>query len=620
MQVTCTFEKEFDEFYYGLNKKFLELEGISKRKIDVGAMSHDYFTHKISDISIDANANIDDEKTPNNYVMEITKGLLKLEGYYLLWRYAKKRFGIERANELLRSIIEGDVYFHDASSVKLQMPYCLAFSTAPLMHEGRKYGQLHSLPPKRADSFMAQVIETTMDLSQQFAGAVAPADLIINFAWYATRDGISDYEALQQFQKFVHVVNNKFRLGCDSPFTNISLFDRPNLEAVWRDYVYPDGSRPDLDYVMHLQKLFGEWFAEGDPASSLPYRFPVCTVNIMVKDGAIQDGDFLAWVAKNNIKKACFNIYVNDGQKIASCCRVCNNLEEMRLKRADTFGNGGVNVGSHRVVTVNLPRIARRAKGNRKLFYSLLEDVLCKARDLLLVHREEILERRIRQGFLRFFRPLNWFNQGMFFSTIGIVGVYEAVKFMGLDIVTPDGLSFAEELLKTIDSCADCFTQETGWAFNVEQVPGETAAVTLAKKDEARFGSNPYELYSNQYVPLIEDVDTLTRVMVNGKLLDLTSGGGILHLNVADPIKNAVQMKKLIETCVKSGASHFAINYGYIVCHSCGGAVVGGNRSACPGCGGTDIDYLTRVVGYYSRVSAWHPVRRNYEFPRRIFG
>lgn len=619
MQVNLTFEPEFDVLYESFDECYLQLEGISRNKIDVGQMSCDYFTYKVADMSVDANANVDDEKSPNNYVMEITKGILKLEGYYLLWRYARKRFGLERANELLRAIIEGDLYFHDASSVKLQMPYCLAFSTTPLMYDGRRYGQLYSLPPKRADSFMAQATETTMDLSQQFAGAIAPGDLIINYAWYAKKDNLDDYRILQDFQKFVHVVNNKFRLGQDSPFVNISLFDRPNLEKVFGEYVYPDGSKPDFDWIIHIQKLFGEWFAKGDPATGLPYRFPIVTANLMVKDKEIIDVDFLDWLAENNIGRGCFNIYVNDGEKIASCCRLTNNLEEMRKKRADTFGNGGVNIGSSRVVTINLPRIARRAAGDEKKFFELLEDTLCKARDLLLVHREEILQRRIEQGFLRFFKPLKWFNLGMFFNTFGLIGVYEACQLMGLSILEKDGQDFAERVLRYIDKRAYDFSLESGWAFNVEQIPGETAAVTLAMKDGVYFGDNKYKLYSNQYVPLIEDVDLLTRILVNGKFLDLTSGGGIVHVNLSDRVKNKEQMKKLIEVCLKAGATHFAVNYAFRQCGSCGDVSLGIQRIPCAKCGSTNFDWVTRIVGYFSRVSAWNPVRRDYEFGLRKF-
>jgi ribonucleoside-triphosphate reductase len=216
MQLNLTFDPAFDALYESYTKtetglKLLRTDGISPDKIDIGVMSRNYFTKRLADVSIDQNANANEEMSANNYQAEVTKGILKLEGYYLIWHYAQKRFGTEYANELIRAIWNGDFYFHDASGHGIQVPYCFAFSTTNIMLEGRPYGQLHSLPPKRADSFMAQVIETTMDLSQEFAGAVAPSDLIVNYCYYAKREQLSDKAILNDFQKFVHVMNNKFR-------------------------------------------------------------------------------------------------------------------------------------------------------------------------------------------------------------------------------------------------------------------------------------------------------------------------------------------------------------------------------------------------------------------------
>lgn len=618
MKFNLTFEPEFDALYesfLNLHSDLLDIEGISPRKIDVGQMSHNYFTNRLADVSIDKNANANENKSANNYQAEIMKGALKLEGYYLLWRYAKKRFNIEYANKLISAIWSGDLYFHDASGHGIQIPYCWAYSTDKLMLEGRPYGQLHSLPPKRADSFIAQVIECTMDLSQEFAGAIAPSDMIVNYSYYAKKEGLTDYAILNDLQKFVHVMNNKFRVSGQSPFVNISLFDRPNLEKVFEGTVFPDGSKPDFDYVTHVQKLFGEWFAKGDPVTGLPYRFPVVTVNLHVnKQREIEDVDFLDWVAATNIEKGCFNIYINEGNKIATCCRYSNDFTQAR---ADSFGNGGLNIGSHRVVTLNLPRIAMLAKGNELDFFYRLEAKLNEARDLLLVHREEILQRRIKTGFLKFFDPLKWFKLDMLFSTFGIIGVYEACHYMGLPMETEEGQKFAESLLKHVEQYAQKASEETGYSFNVEEIPGESTAPTLAKKDAILY-DNKIPLYSNQYLPLTADVDAITRIKLTGRFMRYLSGGGILHYNVQDKITDPAIMRKLIELAVKEGVEHFAINYGFGVCVNGHTSPVGTGK-VCPLCGGNITDWFTRVIGYFTKISSWNEVRKNYEYPKRKF-
>ncbi len=617
MFLNLTLEPEFDEVYERTlkeNPELMDIEGISPVKIDVGQMSHNYFTRNLSDISVDENANANEDMSPNNYQAEVTKGILKLEGYYLLWRYAKKRFGLQYANKLIRSIWKGDIYFHDASGQGVQVPYCFAYSTTNIMLDGRPYGQLHSLPPKRADSFIAQVIETTMDLSQEFVGAISPSDLIVNYSYFAKKDGLTDEQVLNDFQKFVHVMNNKFRVSGQSPFTNISLFDRPNLKKVFADTVFPDGSSPDFDYVMHLQKIFGNWFCKGDPSTGLPYRFPVVTLNISVDENRnILDPEFLEWASEVNIEKGVFNIYVNEGNKIATCCRLSNQFEQVR---ADSFGNGGLNVGSCRVITLNLPRLALESEDEEQ-FFSLLEQRLKQARDLLLVHREEILQRRVEAGFLKFFNPLNWFNLNMLFSTFGIIGVYEMCYYMDLPMETEDGQHFAEKVLKFIENYAKEASKEFGYNFNVEEVPGESAAPNLAKKDEVLFG-NEFSMYSNQYLPLVADFNTIDRVKLTGRFMKYLSGGGILHLNVAEKIDEPSKMKRLIELATEEGVEHFAINYGFGVCVK-GHTTICGNAKECPACGEPIEDHLTRVIGYFTKTSSWNEVRREYDYPNRKF-
>lgn len=222
MKTQLTLDPGFENLYKTYcddngKELLLMIEGIHQEQLDFGLMSKDYFTKKLPDVSIDQNANANENLSANNYMAEISKGQFKLNGVNLIWKYAQRRFSTIRANQLVRAMWDGDVYFHDSSGPQIQMPYCWAFSTTVLILEGRPYGQLHSVPPKRADSFVAQVIETTMDLSQEFAGAISPADLIVNYSWFAKREKLSDKVILNDLQKFVHVINNQFRVGAQSP-------------------------------------------------------------------------------------------------------------------------------------------------------------------------------------------------------------------------------------------------------------------------------------------------------------------------------------------------------------------------------------------------------------------
>lgn len=651
MKINLTFSESFDRLYdsfmeFPTGEKLLKLEGIHPSQLDVGQMSHKYFTDEACNFTIDNNANINEENSYNNYFAEITKGLHKIEGYYLLHRYAEKRFDTDYADELMESIIAGSLYFHDPT--KIQIPYCYAYSTQFIMLEGRPYGQLHSVPPTRSDSFMAEVIETTMDLSQEFAGAIAMGDLIVNLCYYLKKEGYGtdwDYNGnerigfsveekkyiVNQFQKFVHVMNNKFRLAGESPFTNISIFDRGKLHTLFDDYAYPDGSSVDFDYVLAVQEIFMEFFSKGDPSTGLPYRFPVVTINFdKDENNEPVDKDFAMRVAHYNRAKGNFNIYCTDGTKVASCCRLVNDFERMEAK-ADSFGNGGLNIGSHRVVTINLPRIALEVSelpmivenddqdDKEGFFFELLATRLSQAKDLLLIHREEILRRRIERGFLKFFDPkqVGWFSLDGMFSTFGINGVYEMCCYMGYDIKSEEGRNFVGRVLKYIEDYAKKVSKETGHSFNVEEIPAENTGTKLAAKDKLLF-DNDCKLYSNQFIPLMADVPIMDRLETEGKYMAMLSGGAITHINVLSEIDTDEKMYKLMLLAMHKGVEHFAVNYGFNECED-GHVSIGGNKMIeCPCCGKPIKDHITRVVGFFTRVSSWSPNRKE-EFKNRVF-
>lgn len=606
-------------------KALLKLFGISREQQDIPTMSRRYFEAHTGDMSVDPNANVGNSKCPNNFASEIAKGSSKLTGYHLLWTYLSEEYGDEKASEIIAKCWRGHYYFHDLSGAGVTTPYCFAASTMPLIDQGRPYGQLRSRPPKRAESFMSQAVEYTMDLSQEFMGAIALGDLVINFAMMCLKDNIdldSDDGRLfcmNQFQKFVHVVNNKFRVSAQSPFTNISLFDRPQLEGLFKEYVYPDGAKAidNIEYIMQAQELFMRFMAAKDPLSGMPYRFPICTVNITTNKGRILDEKFLELVAKYNVE-GIFNVYITDGiGKIASCCRLLSDMKQMRERqRSDVFGNGGLNIGSTRVCTINAARLSLEAGGPVE-FRAMLRRAVNDVRDLLLAHRRA-LESLANSGYLKFFRPLGWISMRMFFSTIGVVGLYEALEQFGEEYVLPSkkGIKEAQKILKYIDSAAQKFTEQTGVPFNVEQVPAEGAAVTLAQADKIFFPKSPYELYSNQSIPLWVDVDMITRARVDGQLNNCYSGGGISHLNIGSTVTSA-QMKKMIEFAISCGIDHFALNPVFARCEN--GHIHLGDLETCPTCGEAIEEKVTRVVGYYTPISDWAKSRREWEFPRRVW-
>ncbi|OQB41137.1 MAG: anaerobic ribonucleoside triphosphate reductase [candidate division CPR1 bacterium ADurb.Bin160] len=631
LSVGFDYDQEFIDIYNRFNtsssgKTFLDVFGISRRKLDIATMSKLYFSNTENDRSVDVNANIGKQLSNNNYSAEITKGLSKLNSLYLLWNELQKIYGKEHAKKCIDGIISGDYYFHDMISV--QIPYCFSFSSRNVMVDGRKYGQLRSKPCKRSESFIAVCVESIFDMAQEQMGALAIPDFIVNLSYFYHKEGINPddekdkYKIINDFQRVVHCLNQQYRLSSQSAFTNFSLFDRSIFKKTFEEYRFPDGSlATDIsEYFQKIQRIFMDFMSKKDPSTNLPYRFPISTVNIYVtNENEVEDKIFLEDVCKYN-SEGVFNIFICRGlAKLASCCRLLSDpLKLQEFSRFDSFGNGGLSLGSARVVTINFARIGKLSKNSESKYFEILEEKMEDVRKLLKSQRQ-IMKKRIEQGFLKFF-TLNWMNMNMFFSTFGMNGIYESLKFMGKDIRDNDGTEMAIKIFKFVEKKLDEFSKEDMIAYNFEQVPAEGSASTLAKLDATYFNDEnyPYRIYGNQFLPLWIKADVVERAKLDGILSHHMTGGSICHLNIGAKTTEK-QMNDLIELAIKSGLEHFALNPNFSICEDNHTTLGNSNTKICPICSKSIVNNYSRVVGYFTNVTDWDKIRREDDFPNRVF-
>lgn len=349
LNLEMNYDDGFSKLYNKWNgtdrgKKFLELIGISRDKLDIVSMSKLYFSRTNEDRTIDVNANVGRITSPNNYQAEVFKGLTKLNGLYLLWEHMSKKRGEETANRAISGIINGDYYFHDLTSSGVMVPYCFAWASNHVMLGGRKYGQLSSKVPKRSDSFIAVCIESIFDMAQEQMGALAIPDFIVNLSYFYNKEGVDldtyegEYKVKNDFQRIIHSLNQQYRISNQSAFTNFSLFDREIFKTTFADYYYPDGtSCLDLtEYIQKVQEIYIRLIAKKDPSTGLPYRFPVNTLNIYVTEkNEIIDKKFFELSCKYNVE-GLFNIFISKGKaKLASCCFSGDEL--IKIKRNDNW-------------------------------------------------------------------------------------------------------------------------------------------------------------------------------------------------------------------------------------------------------------------------------------------
>lgn len=617
-------------------QKLLLSHGMAKENFDFIKNVEKIFSNNIADVSLDANAN-KNETTISGIMNEATIPVNKVVGYRSLYRKIKEMYGKTEAKRLMGEMFDYSLALADSS--KITLPYCFSIDASKIVIEGRNFGMLPSGPSHRLSSYFSALNETVHQLSNHIAGALAIGSLFFDVAHillYHEKYNIEDLKNTTVrkyiencFQNFVHSVNHLSRNAVESPFTNISVFDRQKLKTFltpdnmgWyfdEDFGINESDKEEyiIQYIGELQSIFMDFFDKGDPMNGgRNYRFPVVTLNISkeINNGSIRimDEEFVKKISKHEIYR--YNILVSEGSKVASCCRLLNNFELLEIGgQMNSFGGSGISLGSHRVVTINFNRIALEASSFEN-YKEILNERIESSSKILEAHRM-LIKDLIDAGYQPFMKR-GWLRLERMFSTLGVIGVVEAQETLKTKFNVSEDV--IEVSLKVLNDKARELTINTGNIYNIEQIPGESMAPKLAMVDKMLFGESnvPYELYSNQFVPLWADANIYERMKVDGKYNQLFTGGGIVHFNLGERVSEE-QAKSLIKYAAEVGCEHFALNPVYSECES--GHNSFGKHEECPVCGKKIVNYYTRVVGFFVPVSSFNTTRRNWEFPKRLF-
>lgn len=649
MELHQSFDPAFTALIEKLRKQspaeLFALSGISPEQLDINHMARDFFRSSnrkgaaTADHSIDPNANVSGRDVITfNY--EVPKAYMKLNSLYNLWLSLRDGFDEETADLAIKSEVDGLLYIND--SWDIGRPYCFNYSMYDIALEGLKMGgRLNIVPAKSLATFLRQVEQFTVYAANSTLGATGLADLLIVASRYIDDILTTGYDnhvkigkeervwtyVAEQLTSLIYTLNWEFR-GNQSPFTNVSVYDDNFLAQLAPAYVINDKA-PRIETVKKVQDVFLSCFnqvLERDPAT-----FPVVTACFsLAEDGKeLADPAFVKHIANHNLKFGFINIYVGETSTLSSCCRLRSNIND--LGYANSFGAGSTKIGSLGVATLNLPTLARAAsaetagKDNESAVTEMLDAVEAVAMMAAFINhaKRRFIADRIERGSLPLYK-LGYMDLKRQFSTCGFTGLYEALHILGYDLREPEGLKVAKRILETINATNECMTEQLGTPHNMEQVPGESSAVKLARKDTI-LGKNPegWALYSNQFIPLWEEgVDMLDRIRIQGELDGYCTGGAICHLNVADRIEKPEVMEALIHHAAASGVVYFAINYAinYAInrCEA-GHMTVGHGDDTCPVCGKPIADTFTRVVGFLTNTKHWNVTRREHDWPHRAF-
>ena len=581
---------------------------------------------------VDQNANVAN-KNIATLAAELPKKSIIALNRELMREKLTAMYGEDLANKYEEDLAHHIIYKHDETSI---YPYCCSISLYPFLLDGLTKIGGSSTAPQHLDSFCGSFINLIFLVAGQFAGATATPEFLCYFDHFARKDYGPDYinhldrvietlcdhqvtlrERLEHyFAQIVYTINQPAGArGYQSIFWNIAYFDRDYFNAIFDNFVFPDGDIPCWKTTKELQKLFMRWFNKERLKNIL--TFPVETANMHTVNGEYADKEMADFFAEQWAEGASFFMYQSDSvDSLSSCCRLRNGIEDNTFSY--TLGAGGVETGSKGVITLNLNRIVQDWKrGNSMALVpqdcvTLPEYITYIVRDVhkYLTAFNSIIWDYKNAGLLTIY-DAGFIDLDRQYLTIGVNGFVEGAEFLGIkiDADNPEYQKYAADILGTIkDLNVEARTEHC--KFNTEFVPAESLGVKNAKWDRKDGYKVPRDCY-NSYFYIVEDknCDPVQKFRYQGiKFTGCCDGGSALHNNLDEHLSK-LQYRLLMDIAIKEGCNYFTYNVMNTICNDCG-YISKSTFDHCPKCGSKNVDYATRIIGYLKRISAFSAARQ----------
>lgn len=621
-----SFVIEYNRLQNAYPERLSELNGFGDKQLNYTDFIDNFVDKQtIADASIDGNANVA-HKDIVSLINEMSKPHSKLLAFNKIFHELTKKYGHEDATEWLKGEWDGHFYLHDAHSSSW-VPYCFAYDIDELVKRGLYFiDNFNAAPPQHLNTYTDFVSEFVSWTCNRSSGAVGLPSFLVYSYYFWKKDcdegyfvKSPEYYRDQSFQEIIYRLNQPYlRGGIQSAFTNFSIFDKPYLEALFGGKEFPDGTFiiDYIDEIKEYQKAFMKVLSDTRRENLM--TFPVVSFALLRQNGKFVDEDFAKWCCRHNMKWADSNIFVSeDVTSLSNCCRLKSNIKE--LGYFNSIGGSALEVGSIKVNTINLARLAYETTSEEEYLEALKGRVITCAKTLDVIR--DIMKRNTEKGLLPNY-ALGIINMKSQYNTVGIIGVYEALQKFGYTYhdefgntyYKDEGVEFAKKILATITEIKDEFVKDKDYMMNIEQVPGERAAAVLMEKDKLFFPNEKYDLplYGNQWIPLGIKTTIAEKVRVSAILDKACSGGSIVHINISSPFNSFDEAWYMMNYVADAGVNYFAFNLRISACDNNHGFF----GDTCPECGHPVETTYQRIVGFLTPTKTYSEARKK-EFAMR---
>lgn len=388
------------------------------------------------------------------------------------------------------------------------------------------------------------------------------------------------------------------------------------------------------DEVKTLFNAITDVYLEGD-FTGKAFNFPKFEVQIYPKK-IDKNEDMLLKVSQLAAKFGTPYYIINQPyMPLYACYQCCSFLMPLTdANTEDDVKEGTIRGGGLQVVTINLPQIAYESNGNEERFFEILRDRMEKAKRVHLLKRE-IIKRNQELGMLPFMSQIvnekgdKYLEVDRQSFIIGLVGMNECVKFMtDYELHEDTGWKFGLKVMNKMKTIVAEFRKETGLNFSLARTPAESCAYRLAQIDIKRYpdkaitnGEGKDAYYTNSFhVNPSANIPLWKRLTVEGSFHPLTDGGALSHVWLGEQNPSPEGILSLTKKiALKTAIQYMAFTKDLTICNNCN-FVSGGLLDTCPKCNSKNVEWWSRITGYYQNVSGWNRGKVRELMDRRRYG
>jgi len=527
--------------------------------------------------------------------------------------------------------MRGDLHLHDLGFV--DRPYCSGQSVEYIKKFGLDLPDApHSArPAEDAEDLISQLVKFSVSLHGHFAGAIGWDAVNMFIAPYV--EGMSAGHlrklARQLISEFASVAISR---GGQGLFSDLNLYYEipkhfEETPAIGRYGKYT--GKTYGEYKKEAQALARAMFmvyAEGDGAGR-PYFFPKPLVHLTEKFFTeAGHEDFLSLISEVAADKGNTYFVFDRGEtaKISECCRLSFKLEYSDLQ--DAKEPWRMRYSAIQNITLNLPRIAYLAgHDDQKLLDTLSQGLEMAARahkqkrtfieSLLNEGREGPLsllaQNRDGEPYLRLRRVTH---------LIGILGLNEMIRHhLGQQLhESPEALKLGLKIISFMKLKCEEMSEKFDLHFVLEQTPAESTAYRFARLDLKHYPEPTNQVvqgtlengniyYTNStYFKVSHPLNPIDRAKMEGLFHPLIDAGALTHIWLGEARPNSESIANFVTKVFRETQnSQIAFSPEFTACSDCG-KTSRGLKETCPYCQSKNIEGITRITGYFSRVPGWN--------------